>query len=402
MSFPNRTQSWRHVRGMSWKKRIARFLRYRARRPRPTLLFCTTNGNGTGHLTRALSVALALRRMDPGTRIIFLISTPDLALVRRHGFATYYAPYFAELQAEIGWENWNDYVRSSSLRIFDNHSIQAVVFDGYVPFFGLVDALDKRRRISRVWIRRGLEKPEFSELPDDLETVFDYIIRPQEAGQALRPFDGKALEVAPILSFDRDALDDRRAARAALGVPADALVAYVQLGSGAKFDNSQALADVIEGLGRHPEIFTVLAMSTLSTGEPPPVRNGIVIRNYPNYPYFNAFDFAVSAAGYNSFHELLACRIPTIFVPRESDRDSEDQVARAMIAERAGAGAVLRGGGDRARFRAELEALIGRMKQPGERARLAEGAAGLLGASGTRAAAEFVARVRQGGKLAPP
>ena len=58
---------------------------------------------------------------------------------------------------------------------------------------------------------------------------------------------------------------------------------------------------------------------------------------FPNARHFRAFDFAISAAGYNSFHELLHHGVPTIFVPNDNQQ-VDDQRARAAWAESRGAG----------------------------------------------------------------
>ncbi len=56
-----------------------------------------------------------------------------------------------------------------------------------------------------------------------------------------------------------------------------------------------------------------------------------VIRDYPNSIYFNAFDFAVITAWYNTFHEAIYFGVPTIIFPiRETITD--DHFARAKIA----------------------------------------------------------------------
>jgi UDP:flavonoid glycosyltransferase YjiC (YdhE family) len=56
---------------------------------------------------------------------------------------------------------------------------------------------------------------------------------------------------------------------------------------------------------------------------------------YPLARYLAAFDAAISAAGYNSFHELLAARIPTLFIPNQK-MEMDDQAARANFAARCG------------------------------------------------------------------
>src|SRR5690606_5154986 len=44
--------------------------------------------------------------------------------------------------------------------------------------------------------------------------------------------------------------------------------------------------------------------------------------------HFAAFDYAVVAAGYNSFHETLRFGVPALFVPNDAT-SLDDQVARA-------------------------------------------------------------------------
>jgi predicted glycosyltransferase len=52
---------------------------------------------------------------------------------------------------------------------------------------------------------------------------------------------------------------------------------------------------------------------------------------FPISRYFRALDFAVAAAGYNSFHELVGFGVPTAFVPNPS-MPLDDQPARARWA----------------------------------------------------------------------
>jgi UDP:flavonoid glycosyltransferase YjiC (YdhE family) len=59
------------------------------------------------------------------------------------------------------------------------------------------------------------------------------------------------------------------------------------------------------------------------------------LSTFPVPRYLAAFDLAVSAAGYNSFHELLSLAVPTVFVPNENPM-MDAQELRALWAERQG------------------------------------------------------------------
>jgi UDP-N-acetylglucosamine:LPS N-acetylglucosamine transferase len=90
------------------------------------------------------------------------------------------------------------------------------------------------------------------------------------------------------------------------------------------------------------------------------------LTGFPNAAFFRAFDFVVSSAGYNSFHELLHFAIPTVFVPIEVSY-LDNQLARANFAADEGVALALRLF-DIKRFPDVLE----QMMDPETRARLTE------------------------------
>ncbi|MBT6917328.1 MAG: hypothetical protein HOA37_08640, partial [Flavobacteriales bacterium] len=66
-----------------------------------------------------------------------------------------------------------------------------------------------------------------------------------------------------------------------------------------------------------------------------------IISEYPNSLDFKAFDFTIMAAGYNSYHEAIRFSLPTLCIPN-MNTGMDDQLARAEVAEKAGAMIVLR------------------------------------------------------------
>lgn len=114
------------------------------------------------------------------------------------------------------------------------------------------------------------------------------------------------------------------------------------------------------------------------------------VRMAPIYPvarYLNAFDGAISTAGYNSFHEIVESGVPAVFVPQDNAK-IDDQSRRAEFAALCGRAGWAQGVRDPT-FRAAIE----RMLRPGER-EIAEKTTAALGTMrGASAFAELIAEV---------
>ena len=136
----------------------------------------------------------------------------------------------------------------------------------------------------------------------------------------------------------------RRGRHSAL--PAQGLCALVQLGSGNNRDVEELLDPIIAAAQRLG--IELLASEWLISNNPIRRRNLRYLSAFPTARYLNAFDFAISAAGYNSFHELLHHGLPCIFLPNDDQR-VDDQRARAAFADREGAGICVPRGGPSAR-----------------------------------------------------
>jgi UDP:flavonoid glycosyltransferase YjiC (YdhE family) len=110
----------------------------------------------------------------------------------------------------------------------------------------------------------------------------------------------------------------------------------LSLGAGNINDIGTTIALITRKL-REIDVQPVMTRSPIAAGPTPLTRyDGVLVRSvYPFSRYLRAFDAAFSAAGYNSFHELIAFAVPTVFVPNEYTI-IDDQGARARFAEWAG------------------------------------------------------------------
>jgi UDP-N-acetylglucosamine:LPS N-acetylglucosamine transferase len=176
----------------------------------------------------------------------------------------------------------------------------------------------------------------------------------------------------------------RDEARLELGLSLDKPAVLIQLGAGNNFDyrniHKAALAQVTER--HHAEV----AVGDWLISDKPMVLPETVVR-LPGYPfarYFNAFDLAISAVGYNSFHELVYAGVATIFVPNEA-MEQDNQLARALYADRQGFAACVR-----AKEIYGFTDRIDRLFDPAERLRMESRLAAIEQENGAAEAAAFI------------
>ena len=323
-----------------------------ARAPRPAavgadrrrIAFYPTNGIGLGHVARLLAVA---KRLGPAHEPVFFTPCHALAVIEHAGYRTEYVsePAYDETLPA-------DHARAMAPTLanaFRHHGVEAVVFDGNVPRDALVMAAAECG-LPFVWVRRGMWRadPSLARFLE-LSRHADAVIEPMEAaasadaGVTASAEDGP-IRIPPVFMLDRHELLPRAKARAALRVPAQGLCALVQLGSGNNRDVEELLDPIIAAAQRLG--IELLASEWLISNNPIRRRNLRYLSAFPTARYLNAFDFAISAAGYNSFHELLHHGLPCIFLPNDDQR-VDDQRARAAFADREGAGICVPRGSER-------------------------------------------------------
>jgi len=195
--------------------------------------------------------------------------------------------------------------------------------------------------VHKIWIKRGGEKDEnIAAQRREMEKQFDTIIIPGEAGATVQENEGKHVYVNPILHLDREELWSREEVRTYLKIPKDKKVAYIQLGAGNINDINSDINRIVTEIRKHDDVVMVLGESLIGNELKIIEDDIILIKDYPNSKYFNGFDFAVSACGYNTFHELVYFGVPTLFLPNMNTK-TDDQYGRAMKVQNVDGGVVL-------------------------------------------------------------
>jgi len=265
-----------------------------------------------------------------------------------------------------------------------------VVFDGTFPYAGLRQAILKEPGRRFVWCRRAMWQPGLGSANLDFSSSFHEILEPGElAAEADAGLTvarrGEVTAVAPITYLDEGDLLDRESAERKLGLVSGRLNVLLQLGTGNLTDIESVLGRCVARLRKDDRVQLAVAVSTLSR-EPLSLPEDIVaLRTYPLSRYYRAFDLSVSAAGYNSFHELIGFAVPTLFVPNPR-MPLDDQVARARHADAVGVARSWTDGEGRG-----LEEVLGELLDDGVRAGIERRARERRFENGAEAAARLVA-----------
>ncbi len=301
------------------------------------ILAVTSNGVGLGHLSRQLAIADA---MPLGFQTVFFTLSRAAKFASNAGYVTEYRAFHRQVSAET--KNWNQWFAEELAEALAFYRPKALVFDGNMPYQGLLDAMKGVPELTRIWVRRGLwRRPDKTALQRGRQ--FDLVIEPREIaaiqGPAFENHDTEpVLTTPPILSVQPENGLSRQTARRVLGLDQEANLALVQLGAGSNFDMEPARDRILSTILDKPswQVVELISPVKLTQVESLDARHRLV-SVFPFATYLQAFDFAVSACGYNSYHENISAALPTIFVPNTAP-EMDLQEARADYAARCGWG----------------------------------------------------------------
>lgn len=314
------------------------------REHRRRVLFLTSNGVGMGHLTRMMAVA---RRLDAGIEPVFVTLSQAAKIVADQGYEVEFIPDYLYIGADR--QVWSHHLRQELNEIVGFYRPRLVLFDSHNPYDGFAKASLDNRDCFWLWSRRAMWPRSGGRDFIEREACFDGVIEPDDLAHS---FDiGPTVErreqvmlVPPIRLLDDDEMLPREAARAELGLHPDGIAVLLMLGAGNTADFCAVRELALRALRRRPgvQIAALEWMIANTAGTyPPDVR---VLRKYPMARWLRAFDGAISAAGYNSFHELLLAGVPAVLVPNEHPL-MENQLGRARWADRQGLAFCLRARG---------------------------------------------------------
>lgn len=302
----------------------------------PCVLFVTSNGAGLGHLTRLMGIS---RRLPSSVRCVFATMSQGLPLLARQGFDGEYIPTAQRLG--LSAMAWNRYLAIRMVQLIDQYTPTVVVLDATLPFEGLAQAFQRRPDPRYVWCRRAMWKLGVGAPSVSREDLFDLVLEPGEVASAADVGVTLASRAAtmllePMVYLRESEVLSRREARAELDLPKDPPCALVQLGAGNINDLETDLDLTLRVLAEAGDDLEVVVAQSVISNRILELPAGVrAVREFPLARLYRAFDFVISAAGYNSFHELISLGIPSVFLPNLHTR-LDDQLARARFAHAAG------------------------------------------------------------------
>ncbi|MGX9148171.1 hypothetical protein [Mesorhizobium sp. 128a] len=312
------------------------------------------------------------------------------ALASQGGHPTLFIPHHYALGTDP--DDWNPQLELELELLIRYAPPAALVYDATAVYGGVIETMARHHDIYSVWLRR----PMWSEMHRKflaLSHRFDAVIEPGELADEVdegptKEHQHQVHRVPPVLLLAPEERLKREQARRELALPEGAIVVALQLGSGTNFDMRPVREAAIAALLRRPEVVVLDLRSSvrpIGGAKIPTEPRHRVIDLFPAFRHSRAFDAAVCAPGYNTFHENILGGIPTLFVPNEAE-GMDQQLSRARWSEQRGMALLLR----RDDHLAGADPSIERLLDSTERQRMAERCNEIVWTNGADAIVRFI------------
>ncbi|MDH3663829.1 MAG: hypothetical protein OEU92_28080, partial [Alphaproteobacteria bacterium] len=204
-------------------------------RERRRVMFITINGVGMGHLTRMLAIA---KRCPKLIEPVFVTMSQALSVLRDQGYLVEFIPSRQYLECDVN--DWNSFLQDELNEMISFYDPAVVVFDGNVPYKGLVEAIKSNPDPWFIWSRRGMWRVDNTDIVGR-ERYFDTVLEPGDLAASddhgvTKRYRDRTHVVGPIRLLDAQEMLSRDEARIELGLDSERPAVLIQLGAGNNFD----------------------------------------------------------------------------------------------------------------------------------------------------------------------
>ena len=298
------------------------------------------NGAGLGHVTRLLSVAKWMRRYTAlldqrPAEVLFLTSSDASHVLAEAGFAAFKIP--SKTIARKTELNKLEYRRLAKHFIWNTLGVfspDLLVVDTFPSgsFDELFQVLDGPFRKSFIYRK---VKPEYAARAtfQSAASMYDTVVAPHSMENCpVEQVGGKNIQFSgEVVQFDPLDLMEAANVRRDLGVADGDRLVYISAGGGGDPNAQRQLESIVQAVKQFPNVHMLIGAGPLYRG---PRTSGPKVTWYDGpavAKYFAGIDVAISAAGYNTFHELLMANVPSAFFAQSKIADDQrERIQRAL------------------------------------------------------------------------
>ncbi|MGI0117678.1 hypothetical protein [Zooshikella sp. RANM57] len=296
--------------------------RFSANRPFK-VVFYAINGTGLGHLARQLNIARALRSLLDDYGVIHQIeflTTSDASQVA-NDFLTIKLPSKTRFKRQgLSVKRYNSRAKMLVSTYLSQLNPDWLIVDtapqgafneiGFIKEYCKYLALIDRHKDEAIANSRTILKHK---------KLYSLIIAPEHQSE-----DPTVRCVGKIHGFNPHKALKKHEVRAYFRLQPEQQLVYISAGGGGDETADKSIDNLIKTLLSRPNLKLLVGYGPLYQGHIHYHERVIPCQESQISRFFYGIDFALSAAGYNSFEELLAAEVPTLFYAQPKGMDRQD------------------------------------------------------------------------------
>ncbi|MCP4352345.1 MAG: hypothetical protein GY795_43355 [Desulfobacterales bacterium] len=295
--------------------------------------FYAINGTGLGHISRLLNIARSTKHLlnAMGIKADFNFITTTEAPQVAWDFPVYKIPsktIISETDTSDSFFYGNAQFFNSNLTALLRPDL--LVMDT-MPQGAFNEFLSLRNFAKRTVFINRHKNEQYSSSPTHLShlQLYDLIITPDFPSEEKHyniPENIKDRNVfsGVVHGYEKQNAWQKENVHKYFGVKDNQTFIYISAGGGGDKKAQENLHQLIKISSDDPENFILAGYGPLFRGDKIYKPNVIPFTDPDVKKFFKGFDIAISAAGYNTYQELLAAKIPTIFFSQEKGMDCQE------------------------------------------------------------------------------